>query len=52
MTHIDNANGSNLYSQFMIDERPGFMNATGTYAVSIINPAGSKYRGNKIKSCL
>ena len=46
MTHIDNANGSNLYSQFMIDERPGFMNAAGTYAVSIINPAGAKYRGN------
>jgi hypothetical protein len=46
MTHIDNANGSNLYSQFTIDERPGFMNAAGSYAVSIINPAGSKYRGN------
>ncbi len=46
MTHIDNANGSNLYSQFMVDERPGFMNAAGTYAVSIINPAGAKYRGN------
>jgi hypothetical protein len=46
MTHIDNANGSNLYSQFTIDERPGFMNAAGTYAVSIINPAGAKYRGN------
>lgn len=46
MTHIDNANGSNLYSQFMVDERPGFMTAAGTYAVSIINPAGSKYRGN------
>ncbi len=46
MTHIDNANGSNLYSQFTIDERPGFMNAAGTYAVSIINPGGAKYRGN------
>jgi starch-binding outer membrane protein, SusD/RagB family len=46
MTHIDNANGSNLYSQFLVDERPGFMNAAGTYAVSIINPAGAKYRGN------
>lgn len=46
MTHIDNANGSNLYSQFMVDERPGFMSATGTYAVSIINPAGARYRGN------
>lgn len=46
MTHIDNANGSNLYSQFMVDERPGFMSAAGTYAVSIINPAGAKYRGN------
>ena len=46
MTHIDNANGSNLYSQFMVDERPGFMNAAGTYSVSIINPAGAKYRGN------
>jgi hypothetical protein len=46
MTHIDNANGSNLYSQFMVDERPGFMNAAGTYAVSVINPAGAKYRGN------
>jgi hypothetical protein len=46
MTHIDNANGSNLYSQFMVDERPGFMNAANTYAVSIINPAGARYRGN------
>ena len=46
MTHIDNANGSNLYSQFMIDERPGFMSAAGTYAASIINPAGARYRGN------
>src|SRR5258705_727448 len=46
MTHIDNPNGSNLYSQFMVDERPGFMSAAGTYAVSIINPAGAKYRGN------
>ncbi len=46
MTHIDNANGSNLYSQFMVDERPGFMTAAGTYAVSVINPAGAKYRGN------
>lgn len=46
MTHIDNANGSNLYAQFMVDERPGFMSAAGTYAVSIINPAGAKYRGN------
>jgi len=46
MTHIDNANASNLYSQFMVDERPGFMTAAGTYAVSIINPAGAKYRGN------
>src|SRR5258705_4563070 len=46
MTHIDNANGSNLYSQFLVDERPGFMTAAGTYAASIINPAGAKYRGN------
>ncbi len=46
MVHIDNANGSNLYSQFMVDERPGFMSAAGTYAVSIINPAGARYRGN------
>jgi hypothetical protein len=46
MTHIDNANGSNLYSQFLVDERAGFMNAAGTYAVSIINPGGAKYRGN------
>jgi len=46
MTHIDNANGSNLYSQFMVDERPGFMTAAGTYAATIINPAGAKYRGN------
>jgi len=46
MTHIDNANGSNLYSQFLVDERPGFMTAVGTYATSIINPAGAKYRGN------
>src|ERR1700754_1922464 len=42
MTHIDNANGSNLYSQFMVDERPGFMTAAGTYAATIINPAGAK----------
>ena len=46
MTHIDNANGSNLYSQFMVDERPGFMTAANTYAASIINPAGAKSRSN------
>jgi starch-binding outer membrane protein, SusD/RagB family len=46
MTHIDNANGSNLYSQFLVDERPGFMTAANTYAASIINPAGARYRGN------
>ncbi|HEX7847872.1 MAG TPA: SusD/RagB family nutrient-binding outer membrane lipoprotein [Chitinophagaceae bacterium] len=46
MNHIDNPSGSSLYFQFTNDERAGFMNTAGTYAVGIINPAGAKYRGN------
>lgn len=46
MTHIDNPDGSNLYSQFMVTERAGYMSAANTYAATLINPAGAKYRGN------
>lgn len=36
----------NLYYQFMSQARPGFMDANGAYAVSLLNAANSKYRGN------
>jgi hypothetical protein len=46
MTHVDNPDGANLYSQFMSVDRAGYMSAANTYAATIINPAGAKYRGN------
>jgi hypothetical protein len=36
----------NLYYQFMAQDRPGFMDAKGAYAVSILNTANAAYRGN------
>ena len=36
----------NLYYQFMAQDRPGFMDAKGAYAVSILNSANTAYRGN------
>jgi len=36
----------NLYYQFMALDRPGFMDAKGAFAVSLINPVGANYRGN------
>jgi hypothetical protein len=46
MSHIDNANASGLFYQFDNDERAGYMNTTGSFAVNIINPAGAKSRNN------
>lgn len=37
---------NNLYYQFMSLDRPGFMDAKGAYAVSILNSASVAYRGN------
>lgn len=36
----------NLYYQFMAQDRLGFMDANGAYAVSLLNIANTKYRGN------
>jgi hypothetical protein len=36
----------NLYYQFMSQDRPGFMDAKGAYAVSILNSTSAAYRGN------
>lgn len=36
----------NLYYQFMSQDRPGFMDAKGAFAVSLLNPASAAYRGN------
>lgn len=36
----------NLYYQFMAQDRPGFMDAKGAYAVSILNATSAAYRGN------
>ena len=46
MTHIDNANGSNLYSQFMIDESAGvYERRRHLCRIGIINPAGAQGTG-------
>jgi len=45
--HAATATGMyNLYYQFLATSRPGFMDATGSYAVSLLNAANLKYRGN------
>lgn len=41
-----NRGAFNLYFQFLSLDRPNWMDATGTYAVNLINPTGNRYRGN------
>ncbi len=41
-----NRGAFNLYFQFLSLDRPNWMDATGTYGVNLINPAGNRYRGN------
>ncbi len=43
--HLDNANGSNLYHQFLVEERVDYL-TVGPFAVSLINPTGTRYRGH------
>jgi starch-binding outer membrane protein, SusD/RagB family len=45
--HFATSRGAfNLYFQFLSLDRPNWIDATGVYGVSIINPAGTRYRGN------
>ncbi len=45
--HSNAAKGTyNLYYQFFAQDRPTWLDANGAYASSLVNPAGSKYRGN------
>lgn len=41
-----NRGANNLYFQFLSLDRPNWIDATGMYGVNLINPAGTKYRGN------
>lgn len=41
-----NRGAFNLYFQFLSLDRPNWIDANGMYGVSLINPAGSRYRGN------
>lgn len=36
----------NLYYQFVVQARPGWMNANGSYALGLINPSSRSYRGH------
>ena len=36
----------NLYFQFLSLDRPNWIDATGMYGVNLINPTGTRYRGN------
>lgn len=36
----------NLYYQFFVQDRTGWLDANGVYAVALLNPANAKYRGN------
>ncbi len=36
----------NLYYQFFVQDRPTWLTATNAFAVSLLNPANAKYRGN------
>lgn len=36
----------NLYYQFFAQDRPTWLDANGTFVSSLVNPAGTKYRGN------
>jgi hypothetical protein len=45
--HATTAKGTfNLYYQFFAQDRPTWLDANGVYAVSLLNPANTKYRGN------
>lgn len=45
--HFSTGRGAfNLYFQFLSLDRPNWMDATGTYGVSLVNPSGTRYRGN------
>ncbi len=45
--HFATSRGAfNLYFQFLSLDRPNWMDATGMHAVSILNPTGTRYRGN------
>lgn len=41
-----NRGAFNLYFQFLSLDRPNWMDATGMYAVNLVNPTGTRYRGN------
>lgn len=42
----NNRGANNLYYQFLALDRPNWIDATGVYGVSLINPTGTRYRGN------
>ena len=45
--HFATSRGAfNLYFQFLSLDRPNWIDATGVYGVSLINPTGTRYRGN------
>jgi hypothetical protein len=45
--HATTSKGTyNLYYQFMSQDRPGFMDARNAFAVSLLNPTATGYRGN------
>lgn len=45
--HFATSRGAfNLYFQFLSLDRPNWIDATGMYGVSLVNPAGTRYRGN------
>jgi len=41
-----NRGAFNLYFQFLSLDRPNWIDATGMYGVNLLNPTGSRYRGN------
>jgi hypothetical protein len=43
--HIDNTGGSNLYYQFLVEDKGGYM-GLGQFAQSIISPTGARTRAN------
>lgn len=43
---VTNRGAFNLYFQFLSLDRPNWMDANGMYGVSLVNPSGSRYRGN------
>lgn len=43
---ISGTGAYNLYYQFVVQARPGWMNASGAYALGLITPGSKTYRGN------